>query len=155
MSRPDARPGRRWEAIHAQGGVAIAAHPFWHVQPSGRRFAHGVGPLLAEVAFDAVEIRNGGVTPSMYRANRQAQSRARGLGLIGVGGSDAHVRDALGLGSTAFRGSTAADLRTSLREGAVAALGRPPGARTLWCYLTWLVRRPTGTAASAVTGVHA
>ncbi|MBO0709636.1 MAG: hypothetical protein J2P44_14835, partial [Candidatus Dormibacteraeota bacterium] len=70
------------------------------------------------------------------------------LDLVGVGGSDAHVREALGLGVTAFRGRTAADLRRSLVEGSVVPMGRVPSPRTLWGYLSWLWARPTGVPVS-------
>ena len=101
--------------IHEQGGVAVAAHPFWHAEAStGRR--QGVGSLIAGVPFDAIEVRNGALTPAMTRANRRAMAAAQELELVGVGGSDAHVCEALGLGLTAFRGRSAADLRRSLLE---------------------------------------
>lgn len=133
--------------IHAQGGIAIAAHPFWHAgDHTGRR--QGVGRLIGEVPFDAVEIRNGGITPSMAQANRRAVAAVAALGLVGVGGSDAHVREALGLALTAFRGRTAADLRRSLELGTVLPLTRVPTPRTLWGYLSWLWARPAGVAVS-------
>lgn len=145
-------PGRSaWrtvEDIHAQGGIAIAAHPFWRAEGYTGRRRHGVGDMIGEVPFDAVEIRNGGVTLSMVRANRRAAKAAAELDLVGVGGSDAHVREALGLGVTAFRGRTAADLRRSLVEGSVVPMGRVPSPRTLWGYLSWLWARPTGVPVS-------
>lgn len=130
--------------IHAQGGIAIAAHPFWHAEGHTRR--QGVGRLIGEVPFDAVEVRNGGVTPSMAQANHRAVGAAEALDLVGVGGSDAHVKEALGLAVTAFEGSTAEDLRLSLLGSSVLPLGRLAGARTLWGYLSWLWARPAGAA---------
>lgn len=130
--------------IQAQGGIAIAAHPFWHSEPHRGRRRHGVGRLITEVPFDAVEVRNGGVTVSMVRANRQAAEVAAGAELVGVGGSDAHVSEALGLALTIFEGNTAADLRRSLLAGLVAPQGRIAGPRTLWGYASWLWARPQG-----------
>jgi predicted metal-dependent phosphoesterase TrpH len=134
--------------IHAQGGIAIAAHPFWHAESHPGRRRHGVGALIGEVPFDAVEVRNGGVTLTMVQANHRAVAEAAAHNLIGVGGSDAHVREALGLALTAFRGRTAADLRHSLVQGSVVPLGRVPSPRTLWGYLSWLWARPTGVTVS-------
>lgn len=128
------------EAIHAQGGLAIAAHPFWHAE--GYRRRQGVGGLIGSVAFDAVEVRNGGVTPSMVQANHRASVAAAALELVPVGGSDAHVKEALGLAATAFSGRTAADLGASLLHGLVAPLGRPPDPRALFSYLSWAIERP-------------
>lgn len=134
--------------IHQQGGIAIAAHPFWHADPHPGRRPHGVGHLIGEVAFDAVEIRNGGVTLSMLQANHRAAAEAEALGLVGVGGSDAHVRVALGLALTAFLGRSAADLRRSLVEGTVLPAGRAPTPCTFWGYLSWLWGRPNGVPVS-------
>lgn len=128
--------------IHAQGGIAIAAHPFWHAEGHARR--QGVGRLIHEVPFDAVEVRNGGVTPIMVQANHRAVAAVAEGDLIGVGGSDAHVKEALGLAVTAFEGASAEDLRQSLLRGSVAPLGRLAGVRTLWGYLSWLWARPAG-----------
>ncbi|HXM55210.1 MAG TPA: PHP domain-containing protein [Candidatus Dormibacteraeota bacterium] len=46
-------------AIHEQGGLAVAAHPY--------SLALGVGVLAARLPFDAVEVRNG--SPLMELAN--------------------------------------------------------------------------------------
>src|SRR5438093_4926196 len=53
------------EAIHRQGGVAVAAHPFWRTdrQARGSR-AHGVGWEAVELDFDATEVENS--TPGFY-----------------------------------------------------------------------------------------
>lgn len=134
--------------IHAQGGIAIAAHPFWRAESSAGRARQGVGMLIGEVPFDAVEVRNGGITPAMVVANRRAVAAVAELELIGVGGSDAHVSEALGLAATAFRGRTAAEFRRSLELGCVQPLGRVPSPRTLWGYLSWVWARPARVAVS-------
>lgn len=129
-------------AIHEQGGVAIAAHPYWRastVDYRGRLF--GLGDRIAELPFDAVEVINGGFTPSMIGANRRAGWVAAALGKTAVGGSDAHVRHALGWGHTRFDGHTAQDLRCSVVTGATrAARSRlhPTGVRR---YATWSIGR--------------
>lgn len=106
------------EAIHEQGGIAIAAHPFWRHAPD-RGYSYGVGPQIHTVAFDAVEVLNGGFTPSMITANQRAAAAAGGL--TRVGGSDAHVRRALGWAHTRFPGRSAADLRSAIAAGQTRA----------------------------------
>src|ERR1700681_140831 len=47
-------------AIHEQGGLAIAAHPFWRTQRQVRSGpVHGVGWLAADPDFDGVGGENG------------------------------------------------------------------------------------------------
>ncbi len=72
------------EAIDGEGGIAIPAHPF---RDSG--FGPRLEELLARVgrALPAVEAINGQNTAAQ---NEKALSAAEKLGLIAVGGSDAH-----------------------------------------------------------------
>jgi predicted metal-dependent phosphoesterase TrpH len=111
----DVPPGRsaEWtiEAIHEQGGLAIAAHPF--------SLALGVGDLAARLPFDAVEVVNG--SPLMEVPNARSIRRLTHRGLARVGGSDAHVAAAAGAVHTVFPGTCAADLRAAI----VARLTRP------------------------------
>lgn len=104
-------------AIHAQGGLAIAAHPFWRALRAGGMTPRGSGSLIFDLPFDAIEVRNGGFTPSMVRANRQAELAAAGLGASRVGGSDAHIRQAIGWAHTRFPGRTPAELRQAIQDG--------------------------------------
>jgi predicted metal-dependent phosphoesterase TrpH len=110
-------------AIHAQGGLAFAAHPFFRARRSSRPNAptvQGVGRLLRHVAFDAVEAING--TPCLQVPNLKARRFNRlHCRLPEVGGSDAHILAAIGKSHTLFPGRTAADLRAALERGAVAA----------------------------------
>jgi predicted metal-dependent phosphoesterase TrpH len=109
-------------AIHEQGGIAIAAHPYWRHASSGRRgWVYSVGDHVEHVAFDAVEVLNGGFTPSMIAANRRAAEVARALGKTEVGGSDAHVRHAVAWAHTRFDGRYARDLRRSILAGSTRA----------------------------------
>ena len=68
-------------AIHEQGGLAVAAHPFWR---TGRQVrsgpVHGVGWLAAELDFDAVEVEN--ATPGFYVFNRLARRLNLGPSLV-------------------------------------------------------------------------
>lgn len=128
-------------AIHEQGGIAIAAHPFWRSTRPIRGRTHGVGDHIADVAFDAIEVLNGGFTPSMLAANQKAAAAAAALDRTQVGGSDAHVKHALGWAHTRFPGSTAAELQASLATGQTRP-GRsridPVGVRR---YATWSLGR--------------
>lgn len=138
-------------AIHEQGGLAIAAHPFWrHATKPGPR-TYSVGDRIGEVDFDAVEVINGGFTPSMIAANQRASSAAGQLGRTQVGGSDAHVKHALGWAHTRFAGATAAELRAGVATGQTHA-GRsridPVGVRR---YATWSLGRLRGAAVRPVT----
>lgn len=125
-------------AIREQGGLAIAAHPFWRTVRRPGKLPHGVGPeLLPLLPFDALEGLNGGVTPSMWTANRLALQAAGMISLPTVGGSDAHIRQAVAWGWTAFEGRTAADLRAAILAGRVWPGRRLPGFLALWRYLGW------------------
>ena len=139
---PDMTASETVAAIHEQGGLAIAAHPYWRtasLDHKGRLY--GLGDRIAELDFDAVEVINGGFTPSMIGANRRAGWVAEALGRTPVGGSDAHVKHALGWAHTRFQGRTAPDLRRSIAAGRTQA-GRsrihPTGLRR---YAAWTLGR--------------
>jgi predicted metal-dependent phosphoesterase TrpH len=129
-------------AIHEQGGLAVAAHPYWRASSVDHRgWRYGLGDRIAELELDAVEVVNGGFTPSMIGANRRAGWVVEALGRTPVGGSDAHVKHALGWGHTRFAGREAEDLRRSILAGTTKA-GRsrlhPTGVRR---YATWSLGR--------------
>jgi predicted metal-dependent phosphoesterase TrpH len=142
--------GATIDAIHSQGGIAVAAHPY--------SFALGVGDLAARLPFDGIEMING--APLMDVANARARARLARARPARLGGSDGHVPPAVGQVHTLFPGEGAASLRAAIlaREtrpavdwaGHLAAL---PG------HLAWLARlsasrglalsprsRPSGTA---------
>src|SRR6266567_4187138 len=104
-------------AIHDQGGLAIAAHPFWRTARQVRTGnpVHGVGWLAAELAFDAVEVEN--ATPGFYVFNQLARRLNMGLGAAELGCSDAHIVDAVGRAFTEFRGTTPEALRKAIENG--------------------------------------
>ena len=125
-------------AIHEQGGLAVAAHPYWRIR--GRRpgrLPHGVGNLIASAGFDAVEILNGGFTPSMVYANLIAGWANAHIGLAETGGSDAHVKQAIGSAATLFEGSSARDLRASIVYGRTTAKVGRQSAIALGRYVAW------------------
>jgi predicted metal-dependent phosphoesterase TrpH len=111
-------------AIHAQGGLAIAAHPLAPLPLSvGARSLRGVRDHAhAAVAFDALELFNPSHAGRTRHETRIALN-ADELGLPGVGNSDAHVLSGIGTGWTEFDGFTAADYRAAVESGAVSAHG--------------------------------
>jgi len=121
--RPDMTAAETVGAIHAQGGLAVAAHPFaprwWH--------RHGLrrGSVLTynSVPFDAFETANS--TPLLGLANRYARlywlaNRER---LARTGGSDAHILAAIGSSRTLFPGESAEDLRRAIEERTTVVKG--------------------------------
>jgi hypothetical protein len=138
-------------AIHRQGGLAVAAHPYWRAGRSANgKFPHGVGDIIARADFDAVEVMNGGFTPSMVYANVLAGWANRHVKLAEVGGSDAHVKQAVGCVVTEFEGSSAADFRNAVVTGNTRARLRRPSAVAIGRYVAWgLTPRSTPMAETA------
>jgi predicted metal-dependent phosphoesterase TrpH len=108
------------EAIHAQGGLAVAVHPFSFLLPG---MVKGIKGRIQTLPLDAVETRNG--TPTEFPGNylTQWQNRRR-RGLPEVGGSDAHYLSTVGQTYTLFPGQTAADFYCALRSAQVQAGGQ-------------------------------
>ncbi len=121
-------------AIHAQGGLAYAPHPFFRDRPLRRRRAmEGVGRGLLGLAVDAVEVING--TPALAWANLRAGRFARRHRLPALGASDAHILAAIGKGHTFFPGHSVADLRRAILAGTVRAGAERYTPRDLLAYL--------------------
>src|SRR5260370_29738315 len=69
--RPGMSAAATVDAIHDQGGLAIAVHPFWRTERGARtRPVHAVGWLAAEPDFDGIEVQN--ATPGLYVFNQLA-----------------------------------------------------------------------------------
>jgi predicted metal-dependent phosphoesterase TrpH len=123
-------------AIHEQGGIAIAPHPFWRTVRQVRSGpVHGVGWLAAELDFDAVEVEN--ATPGFYVFNRLARRLNLGLGAPEIGSSDAHILDAIGRAFTEFTGRTAEELKAAIRCGETEAGRSRYRAMGLMRYAAW------------------
>ena len=134
--RPGMSAAATVHAIHEQGGLAVAVHPFWRTQrrtPNAR--VHGVGWLAAELDFDAIEIEN--ATPGFYVFNQMARRLNMGLGSAQVGGSDAHILDAIGRAYTEFAGKTPKALRTAIETGTTLAGRQRYRAMGLMRYAAW------------------
>jgi predicted metal-dependent phosphoesterase TrpH len=101
-------------AIHAQGGLAVIAHPYaprwWH----RHGLCRGETSVYDSVAFDGVEVANS--TPLLMAANVRAKRywRANSKRLAATGGSDAHMLSVIGTSRTLFPGRTAEDLHAAI-----------------------------------------
>ena len=110
---------RTIELIQAQGGLAVAAHPF-HPLRGAARGHRSLGRLVPELPLDGLEVvNNAGVFSVLYDA--WAALRNVEWMLPVTGGSDAHDVWYLGSGLTRFRGRGAAELRNALQAGRTRA----------------------------------
>jgi predicted metal-dependent phosphoesterase TrpH len=121
---------RTLEAVHAQGGLAIAPHPMtWltrALSAATLRRLHDRGE--AGVTFDAIELCN--PSPAGRQRAREAAKLNEAWGLAATGSSDAHHLRCVGTGWTEFEGTTAADLRAALEaRRTTAAMTRYPSLR--------------------------
>ena len=120
------------EAIHAQGGIAIAAHPMsWLTRSLSRRTIDRVVARGEEgVVFDAIEAN---LSPAGRVTARQTEERNAARWRLPVcGGSDCHHLPQLGTGWTEFEGRTAEELHAALARGAVReGHSQPPSLREI------------------------
>jgi predicted metal-dependent phosphoesterase TrpH len=110
---PKGRPAKETiQAIHAQGGLAIAPHPFDHwVASLGKR-----NPRLEGWDLDGIEVFNAGVYRMERGCNRRAEQMARELRQPMLGNSDSHSLDTIGRGYTVCEGHTASDLYRAIQR---------------------------------------
>jgi predicted metal-dependent phosphoesterase TrpH len=103
-------------AVHAQGGLCIAAHPLsWLSNSLTERVLCGLLDAPDSAGrVDGVETLNNTLPGRVGRKRTRAIAAARNWPQ--TGGSDAHFLIAVGSGRTEFPGRTAADLRRSLVE---------------------------------------
>ena len=107
------------DLIHAQGGLAVAAHPFHPIRRASRG-QYSVGRLIPDLALDAIEIvNNAGVFSKVYDA--WAAMRNVEWMLPVTAGSDAHHVWYVGSALTRFEGLSADDLRRALVAGETRA----------------------------------
>jgi predicted metal-dependent phosphoesterase TrpH len=110
---------RTIELIHAQGGLAVAAHPF-HPLRGVARGHRPIGALLPDLPVDAIEIvNNAGVFSCFFDA--WAALRNAEWMLPVTAGSDAHDVWYLGSAVTHFEGRDVQALRRALRSGQTSA----------------------------------
>ncbi len=96
------------EEIHAQGGLAVLAHPY-------RRY------LSPERLAGRVDLIEGFNSRSRRQANALSMQLGRTSGKGTVGGSDAHTYAEIGRGVTIYAGS---EIEKALRAGQTAGEGR-------------------------------
>jgi len=105
--------------IHAQGGLAVAAHPFHPIRGVSRGHV-SIGRMIRDLPLDGIEaVNNAGVFSAPY--NAWAALRNLELMLPVTAGSDAHDVWYLGSAVTRFEGFDAADLRRALLAGRTRA----------------------------------
>lgn len=110
------------EHIHAQGGLAVAAHPYAAVFPLlGMEGMQGVKGLIRQLPFDGVEVRN--ATPTEFLTNPLTAWKKRAIKSASTGGSDTHYLPTVGSTYTWFPGETAADLRHAIETQQTRAGG--------------------------------
>jgi len=96
------------EAVHRQGGIAVAPHP---MNPLTRSL--GARELRRADGLHGIEAANCSPGSGFRRARALALNRER-LGLAEVGGSDAHFLDFVGAAYTLFPGKTALELKQAI-----------------------------------------
>jgi hypothetical protein len=126
------------EAIHAQGGLAIAVHPFsrWATLDNMR----GLGSKIYELPLDGVEVRNGFPANLISNPLTAWLNRSRGQNLPALGGSDSHAPFTVGQPCTLFPGRTAQELRRAIKSGAVRPQGHFWGLSGIFRTLPLLIK---------------
>jgi predicted metal-dependent phosphoesterase TrpH len=110
---------RTIELIHAQGGVAVAAHPFHPIRGAARGH-RSIGVMVDDLPLDAIEVvNNAGVFSRIYDAWAAVSNLEWMLPV--TAGSDAHDVWYLGSAVTRFAGRDGRDLRSALVTGRTRA----------------------------------
>ncbi len=101
-------------AVHDQGGVCIAAHPYAHGMPSlgYADLYERAKTTTCEWPLDGIESFNARLW--LPHSNTAAAMTAIKLGLASCGGSDSHLLRTIGCAYTRFRGFSAEDLREAI-----------------------------------------
>lgn len=112
------------EAIHAQGGLTVLAHPFEHNRDDTRL-------LPAVPCLDGVEVWNSRADRNIREANALAAAFAKEHGLLPFGGSDAHVPQEIGNAAVTVSAQslTLEAVKAALLAGDAAIEGRRGRAR--------------------------
>ena len=116
------------EAVHRQGGLAVAAHPLsWLTRSLSQKTLDRLATSGRNgVYLDAMETANQAPGSRLGLRKAAALNRER-YHLAEVGGSDAHFLKAIGSAYTEFPGHSADDLRRSILERSCRGVnGRHP-----------------------------
>lgn len=124
-------------AIHDQGGLAIAAHPFTHLLPFTD--FEGVGRRIGYLPIDGVEERSS-VPTELYANWLTAAYNKRHQRVARLGSSDAHYLTMIGKAFSWFPGESARDFRCAVEKCTTQAGGRINGPIAIWQVLTHLYR---------------
>jgi len=132
------------DAVHEQGGVAIAAHPLSWWCPSASRTV--LDALRSKL--DGLEVLNGsfaGVPTNLH----VAELNQTHYNIAACGGSDAHTLSAIGSACTHFAGNTLNDLLRAIRTRQTRAAGGLWSLRAFLQYGALAVRQRVPTPRSA------
>ncbi|MHB0875069.1 MAG: CehA/McbA family metallohydrolase [Anaerolineae bacterium] len=140
-------------AVHAQGGIAVIAHPYDPISFGVLNpWRHKITATeLMALDFDAMEVYNACLVRGSANAKACALAAERDCAI--VAGSDAHSAATVGLAATEFPGRTAEDLRQAMLQHTTVPTGRPWTPRQ---YLSLFGRRElryAGVAASYALGL--
>ncbi|MEW5937022.1 MAG: PHP-associated domain-containing protein [Candidatus Thermoplasmatota archaeon] len=119
------------EQIHAQGGLAIAVHPYSFHCPS-------LGDRIHHLRLDGVEVLNAAHGDGYV--NRLAKERIP-QGMAPLGGSDAHSARMIGNSYTSFEGDTAEEFYRAVKRCRTVPGGRTTRASE---YIGWTVEIARG-----------
>jgi len=126
--RPGLPPEETIDRIHAQGGVAVAPHPF-----SSR--CKCLGNAVSQLDLDGIEVLN-----SMHidgYSNAYAQQAFSSSDMAKLGGSDAHHHAMVGNAYTTFEGTTGEELRKAILKGTTdSGGGQTPLRQMVWMIST-------------------
>lgn len=123
---PNQRAAAVIDQIHEQGGIAIAAHPFYHTRVKNPNMItmDGIGYrslIKLHDKIDGVEIVN--ATPTLSDQNIAASILNRTmLYRAETGSSDAHIVEAIGHGYTLYEGGGMSDLKKALNHHQTQAI---------------------------------
>jgi predicted metal-dependent phosphoesterase TrpH len=116
------------EAVHRQGGLAIAAHPLsWLTRSLGKRALERIAATKLEGVFlDGLETANQSPGARVGLKKAATLNRER-YHLAEVGGSDAHFLKAIGSAYTEYPGRSLEELQRSILERTCRGIsGRHP-----------------------------
>ena len=110
------------EAVHAEGGILIAAHPY-KLSRGGRSHYYGAGDLIYHLEIDGIELCHPDHSELAMKKVRQAMEAMK---IPGSGGSDAHKILNIGACVTLFENPVAneADFLREIRAGRIKAQKR-------------------------------
>lgn len=112
--------------IKKQSGIAIASHPFQHTKFSNDQMVtmDGIGSKeLFDLRFDLDAVETVNATPTLADENIGVTAMNRTLiRAAEVGGSDAHILEAIGIGYTVFEGRSSKNFERAIKTHQTQAI---------------------------------